>query len=131
MKELDLPYLNLKIIDGIVYGAYKPATIDLPLAKEVVRKRKEFFENKSYPTVILFYNLAKVSKEARDYFNSEEGSKGITAAAFITESIFIRTLINFFTKVNKPRFPVKPFSNVEDGIEWLKQYKEEVLKIKE
>lgn len=123
VRELDTSYVHLKIKEGIIIGTYKPGLeINLEVAKEIVRVRLTFTEHKSMPALINGQGVVSMDKEARDFFSSKHGIKGLKAAAIIVESPFSSFLGNFFLWVNKTRLPVKLFTNSSSALNWLKKF---------
>jgi len=122
-KRFESQFAELELIDGILIGIHKPVVIDLIIAKTIVQERIEFTEGKSYPILIKDYGVAKIEKQAREYFNTPESYEGITACAILTNSIFKMTLANFFIKMSKQPFPVRLFKDQDEATEWLTSYK--------
>jgi hypothetical protein len=115
--------IKFEIVDGVLIGPYpENFLIDLPLAKQIVAERLAFVGDKSYPALIDTTEVAGITKEARDYFSSEEAVKGISIAAIVSKSLFTVFLANFLVGVNLKRTPIpmKVFRNREDAISWLK-----------
>ena len=120
---LETDYIYFQLIDGILHATYKPSIITEPIAREVVKARKEYCDNKTYPHLLMEYSVAKIDKQARDYFASSESTEGVADGALIVNSSFKVTLLNFFLKVSKPKIPTHLFNTKEDAIEWLQQFK--------
>ena len=115
--------VKFEIIEGILIATYKVKFITLKIAKSVVRLRKEFTKNKEYPALIKDYTTVKLEKEARAYLASNKGTEGIYSVAVLANSIYKRTLMNFFMKVLPPKMPVKLFSNEKEALLWLEEHK--------
>jgi len=93
-KILDTEYVYYELVGGIIMGTYKQGVeMNLKGAKEMVKSRLEISNGKSYPLLIDGRGLKSINKEARDYFASEEGRRGITAAALLAGSVFTTFLI--------------------------------------
>ena len=122
-KILDTSIIHFNLNNGILFATYKTGKVDLAVAKEVVRLRKEFCENKSYPHLVKDYNVSQVNKEARDFLSSDEAIEGVLAAGLITDSAFKMSLMNFFLKVSKPKVKAKTFTKENEALEWLNQFK--------
>jgi hypothetical protein len=126
MKELmesENEIIAYKIKDGILFGRYKTAIVDLEAAKKAVTLRKIFTEQKSYPNLVSGIDVTTIEKEARDYFATEESTSGVLAGAVMTKSIFQATLFNFFLRVSNPKIPTKLFTDENLALEWLEKYK--------
>lgn len=113
---------ELQIINGILIGTHKPSVITLDVAKAIVEERLAYIGDGAYPLLVKEYSVAKIEKEARDFFYTADSYKGITACAVITSSVFKMTLANFFIKMSKQPFPVKLFKTEDDALNWLKNY---------
>lgn len=122
-QELDTPYVHLKIDGGILIGTYKKGLkITLPIAREIIQTRKDFTEGRPYPALIYNQGVISMDKAAREFMSSEEGIKGLKAAAIILDSPFGSFLGNFFLMVNKTSLPVKIFTTVAPALKWLSQF---------
>lgn len=123
-KVLDTQYVRYEIQGDLMIGTYKrDLKINLERAKEIVKVRQELAGDK--PRIALIYNqgVVKMDKKAREYFASAEGVKGIIAAAIVVESPFTSFMANFFVAVNKPKMPVRIFTNSEAALKWLQRFR--------
>lgn len=95
-KVLDTPYVHYELQSNLLIATYKKGLkVSLDMAKEIVNARLELTNHK--PLLVIVYNQGVVSmdKKARDYLSSNEGVKGIIAAAIVLDSLRI-LLGNFF-----------------------------------
>lgn len=118
-------YVYNKIEGSIVIAKFYPGkTIDLNVAKKIVKDRLEYFNGKSYPVLIDCLDLRSISftKEARNYFSKEEGIKGINAAAFLVNTYLVQFTVNIFITFNKPQVPIHLFKSKTEALEWLRGY---------
>ncbi|MEI9809100.1 MAG: hypothetical protein WDO16_15245 [Bacteroidota bacterium] len=101
----------------------KGLKVNLEMAKEIVKARLTLAESK--PVVALAYNqgVKSLTKEARDYLSSDEGSEGLLAGAVILDSPFSSFLGNFYLSVAKPKIPARSFTTTEAALKWLKQFR--------
>lgn len=123
-KEIENPYVHFLLEDDLITATYKKGkNITLDAAKEIVKMRRELTEDK--PVVALLYNQgANVDKDARDYFVSDEGVKGITATAVILGNPFSSFILKIFVAITTPKgMHVKVFRNEEAAKKWLQQYR--------
>jgi hypothetical protein len=111
-----------EIKNGILYGQYKVASINLEFAKTAVQLRKDFTNGLAYPNLVRGFDVISIEKKARDFFATPDATMGVLAGALITNSIFQATLANFFLKVSNPKIPTKLFTDERKAIEWLEQY---------
>jgi hypothetical protein len=124
-KIFENEYYRCWIEDGIMYSRYKTKELDLNAAMECVKIRLVAAGDRDYPTLIDGRGVSNVTKEARDYFGSEEGSKRISASAIITQSVVGKFIGSFFLRINKPIVPLKIFNDPGEAVEWLKEFKKE------
>lgn len=122
-KELSTPYVHFMLSENLLTATYqKGLQIDLDIAREVVRSRQFFTSQKTVPVLILNGGVVSMTKEAREYLASSEGTTGIRAAAIVLKSVFGSFLGNFFLSVNKPEMPVKIFTRRDTAVRWLGKY---------
>ena len=119
------PYTRLEIIDDILYGVFFTGiTIDLDIAKEIVKTRLEYTDYIPYPMFIHDSGVVSMNKEARDYFSEKDGGmQGTVAAALLLKSVYSEFLGNFFLRITKPDMPTKIFTDEKKALEWLQQFK--------
>ena len=122
LEKVETQFVTFQLIEGILNATYKPSVIDIEVAKEAVRVRKEYCNEQTFPHLIMDSSVAKLTKDARDYLSSEEATEGIAAAAIITNSVFKQTMINFWITVTRPKIPVRLFIKKSDASEWLKDW---------
>jgi hypothetical protein len=123
-RFLDTPYAYFEIEDDILCVTYKHGlSITLDIAKEIVRSRMEFVNNKVYLLLILDNGVKSIDKAARDFLSSERGISHIVAAALVLRSNYSSFLGNFFLKITRPALPVKSFTEKKKALEWLGQFK--------
>lgn len=114
--------IKVEIVDGIMHAYYKPGLkLTLEDAKLIVDEKMKLCDGKDYPFVIHDGGVVSMDREARVYFSSDEGTRGISVAAFIETSVFSKMLINFFLKITKPKVKSKAFGNVEEALVWMRQ----------
>lgn len=118
--------LNLYFENGILVGEFaKDLDVDLKTAKRIVQARKEISNYQPCLILVDVTSVKSVSKEARDYFGSKEGSSHLIASAIYSNSKLSNFLANFLIKVNllKSEAPIKLFDNREKAMKWLEQFK--------
>lgn len=119
--------IRFELENGIVTGTFKLDAYDLETVKEMVDIRLNATNGKSYPTIANIISIKKIPKDARDFFASEEGCKGITAAAILIDSPIGSMIGNFWITINKPLRPTKLFTDVSEAKKWLSVYVENDL----
>lgn len=123
-KVLDTPYVYYELRGDLLVVTYKKdLKVNPEMAKEIIKERHDFTNNK--PVVLLVYNqgVVRMDKKAREYLSSGDGVKGIIAAGIVVGSPFTSFMANFFVSVNKPKMPVRVFSNSEDALTWLQKFR--------
>jgi hypothetical protein len=118
---LDTAYIRLELEDDILVATYKKGNkITVEVARDIVQARVKFTENRSVGVLLCNQGVISFTKDARSYLSSPEGTRGIKAAAILTDTAATVMIGNFFIKVNQPPIPVKLFSNRVRAMEWLK-----------
>lgn len=120
MKKTE--YLTCSIVDGIVYCDLEHnMSIDYDAAVKIIDQRLEFQKGIEYPLLIKLNNLKFATPQGREYM-AKEGTRGIIAGAFLTNSTFERTILNLFLLINRPPKPARAFSDEKEALQWLKQF---------
>lgn len=115
--------VRMEIIDDILYATYLPdKVITIDDAKELIKKRIEYTQSVSYASLVTYEGVKGVDKEARTYFVNE-GAEGIIAAALLVNSIYTELFGNFFLRITKPKIPTRLFTDKEEALKWLQQFK--------
>lgn len=115
-------YMTLKVEDSIMVIIYsKELTIDLEVAKQMVKERLSVFNNNNYPVLVDARYIKYATKEARDHFAKEDGVKGITALAILIGNYLTATMANLYIKFSKPPIQTKVFNTRDQAVKWLKQ----------
>ena len=69
--------------------------------------------------------VAKISKEARDYFANERTASIQRATALLIGSPVSRVIGNFFMGLNKPISPTRLFTDPHKAIQWLHTFSDD------
>lgn len=110
----------MEIIDGVLHAHYKAGLkLNLEDAQYLVSERIKLCEGKEYPFVIYDGGVVSMDRDARVFFSSYEGTKGISLAAFLETSVFSKMLINFFLKLTKPSVKSRAFNDVNEALDWI------------
>lgn len=117
-------FYSLELKDGILFVTYIRGPITLPVAQDLIARRMELANNKSYPVLVNSVHVDSIDREARSFLSSERGIEGLTAGAIVINSAFTKHLANFFMKISfdKSKMPAKVFSSESEALEWLKQF---------
>jgi hypothetical protein len=74
------------------------------------------------PTLVLMQDMARVEREARAFFASEEYMRLCSQTALVVGSPVSRVIGNLFVGLNRPRYPYKLFEDPELAAEWLRGF---------
>ncbi len=115
--------VTYEIKDGILFierGERSVYTEEI--IKSYVAKRQAYTEGRAYPCIIFGKDLLSLDKGARGYL-AGEGSKYVISRAFVVEQSQGKLAINFFIGTNKLPVPTKVFEDLDEAIEWSKQFR--------
>ena len=120
----DTPYVHYEMNEELLVCTYrKGLKINLEIAQEIVNDRLAFTRARSLPALINCHGVVSVTKEARDFLASENGSRGITAGAIVLNSPVGSVIANFFLSVTKPTIPARTFTKTETAMKWLSKFR--------
>src|ERR1700748_1583315 len=86
-------YTSMRIEDGILFVHYaKNLEINLDIAKICVAEGLKLCNGENYPMLADVTNIKKTSSDAKDFIAQGDGTKGISAGAFIVKNEFNRFL---------------------------------------
>ena len=119
---LDHEYHKLELEDGIIVATWKINEADLTTAKKMVATRLVATNGQKYPFLIKMKTFRESTKEAREFYASEDISKTMIACAVQVDSIIESFIANFFIAVNKPKTNFKIFNSETKAKKWLAQY---------
>jgi hypothetical protein len=117
-------YAHYSIEDGIGIVTWNDnLVISIDMAKAMVEERIEVFNGKVLPFIIDIRELSSIDTLSRQYFAGERSITGVKAGALLIDSLISKLAGNIYVKVDKPRIPVRLFTNKDKAIKWLQQYK--------
>jgi hypothetical protein len=124
MRErlLDNNYLTVDLENKVLIGTIKIESVDLTIAQKITDFRLNIQNGKSYPLLSNIKAIKNSTKAARDYMASEEGCKGVIAAAVLIDSPIGSMIGNFFISISRPIRPTKVFTDESEAIKWLSKY---------
>jgi hypothetical protein len=112
----------ISIRDRILYLKYKKEILDIDCAKNVVEARLALSGETTYPLFVDITNVKTTTQEARNYSSKGDAEKLVSATALWGTSELTKLMANFFLAINKPKVPVKFFTDDKKGLVWLKQF---------
>ena len=123
MKSIDLYSATLSLDrDRVLLVRYKDGIeIDLAESKKLITAALELInENPCYVLMDATDVFSAMDHQSRKYISEHEELNRLTIAqAIVVNSAHIRLLANFYLKFYHHTYPVKMFSNVKAGREWL------------
>jgi hypothetical protein len=72
--------------------------------------------------MVLMQDMARVDREARAFFASEEYTCLSSQTALVVGSPVSRVIGNFFVGLNRPKYPCKIFDEAEAAEAWLRGF---------
>lgn len=126
---LENDFVELWIEDGIIHEIFKPSLIilDIENAKKIVVDRLKVSNGIIRPILVDTRNAISIDKETRRYFASAESLQLLSAGALLIKNPIAKFMGNFFIAVDRPKMPVKIFTNKTQALKWLKQYLPQAL----
>lgn len=123
IRSNDTNYVTMFVENGIFYMYYKRLELlEINIAKVIVQDRITFKKGISYPSLFDIREIKQSTKEARDYM-ANKGNDLVLASAVVVSSPVLRMMANFYIMVNKPKNPTRIFTDKDDAVEWLSQFK--------
>jgi len=116
----DNEYLLVWEEDGIICNQYKKPVVTLEIAKLSVATRLKVTHSSPCKLFVDPKNVRSITKEARDYYTTDEAMNLADAAAVLATSMISMLIATFFLNFNKPPKPFKIFTSKEKAFEWLK-----------
>lgn len=108
--------------DGVARTKAKPfSEITLEDAKEN-SKAVNSLSRSFYPLLIDATEVKSITKEARDYFSMNNRESKVVAFAILIKSPLSKIIANFFMGLNKPRVPIKIFTEENKATEWCRSF---------
>lgn len=125
-EKIHIGPMEYEFIGEVMIGRLLNAgTIDLELAKDMIRTRKELSGDESVWLMTVYKKLKNMKPDARKYLSSDEAKEGLRGLAIVTESRVDRAVINFFIAINvvKIDFPMKIFNSESEALAWINKQK--------
>ena len=111
--------------DGICRIIHVPgAEVSLEDARETMSAYKKLNQGKRLPLLIDTKTMRSLSRDARQYYASEEAAACASAAAIIVGTPVSKVLGNFYIGLSNPHLPSRLFSSEDQALEWLRGFVE-------
>lgn len=110
--------------DGIIHQRTKPyKEYTLEHAREHIELVGRVTGGRKHPVLGDIRGVTQlISKEARHFYASAEGTRFFSALAMLVDSTLTRVLTNFYFQVSRPPHPSRMFTDEAQALEWLTQY---------
>lgn len=121
IKKIETDALEISMCsDDVMRVMFKKNTeIEPPIFKEMFEKFNGMIEGKKYPYIYFVEDSSVVfTNEGREYSKQNELAFPKICNAFVVKSLAHKLIANFYLKFNKPVYPSKVFSNMEDAETW-------------
>lgn len=116
-------YAVYELKEDILKITFKPnILIDNNAARLIVKDRLRFQTYSDYFVICDISQIKRISARARKYL-ATNGSSLLKAVALISSENTSFALANYYIQINKPTVLTKVFKKVEQGEEFLEQFK--------
>jgi len=117
------PYIISICDDGILYVRVTNEVDEtVERSKELVKAIGKIVNYKKVPMLSKFDEFVLPPKENRDFWAKKDSCPYTSAEAFITNSIAMKIIANFYMRIEKPQRETRMFTNVEEARKWLKKF---------
>jgi hypothetical protein len=111
-----------EIKNGILYiQRLNRIHYDIETLRKNVMCKWEYVEGNSYPNVIYGPDMISMDKASREFLIGE-GAKNTLSRAYVVEKEQGRLQLHFFLETMKQPVPTKIFDNLEEAVEWSRQF---------
>jgi hypothetical protein len=109
--------------DGVlVYFPRRGLVLTYEIALQVLEEGAKIITGPR-PTMVLMQDMARVEREARAFFASDEYMRRLsTQTALVVGSPVSRVIANFFVGLNRPTYPCRAFDEPELALSWLRSF---------
>jgi len=109
--------------DGICRLDWVPnAEVSLKDAQEVMAAYDAVRQDKRLPLLIDTKQMKSFSREARQYFASDDAAACASAAAIVVGTPVSKVLGNFYLGLSNPKLPSRLFTSEDEALAWLKRF---------
>lgn len=123
LASREIPAFRVELrSDGLlVYHPLPGLALTYAIARQVLVEGLKIVDGPK-PTMVLMQDMARVDREARALFASEEYMRLCSQTALVVGSPVSRVIGNFFVGLNRPRYPCKIFDQPELAAAWLRGF---------
>src|ERR1700741_1725208 len=117
------PYIISLCDDGILYVRVTNEFDEtVERSKELVKAIGEIVNYKKVPMLSKFDEFVLPPRENRNFWAKKDSCPYTSAEAFITQSIAMKIIANFYMRIEKPQRETKMFTKVDEARKWLKTF---------
>ncbi|MES2838075.1 MAG: hypothetical protein V4667_11165 [Bacteroidota bacterium] len=121
--ETVAPYIVSLCDDGILYVRVTTEVEEtVERSKKLVKTIGKMVNNKKVPLLSKFDEFVMPPKENRDFWSKKDSCPYTSAEAFITNSVAMKIIANFYMRIEKPQRVTKMFTDTEEARKWLKTF---------
>ncbi len=115
---------SIKIEDGIVYIEFFFEHGTYEIVDRGIKKRIEMTKGKAYPMLSDVRSMKTSTREGRQRMSEPDSGEGVIAGAVVINSKVQQVIYNLFQAIYKAPTQVRLFTNKDEAIEWIKQFKQ-------
>jgi hypothetical protein len=115
---------SIKIEDGIVYIEFFFEHGTWEIVDRGIKKRNEMTKGKAYPMLSDVRSMKTSTREGRQRMSDPDSGEGVIAGAVIINSKVQQVIYNLFQAIYKAPTQVRLFTNKDEAVEWIKQFKQ-------
>lgn len=120
MNEINLPYVNIKYADPIVYFVYKEgAELGFPEIRELIAAAEKLSGKKNYVTFSDARVNMNVTNEGKRILEDDKNMPFFRGTAILVKNNMVKVAANFLSYFHKPKYPFRAFTDQEEAIAWL------------
>jgi hypothetical protein len=120
MKEAILPYAHLHFVAPIVFIEYQRDTeLGFVEIRELIAVSEKLSEGMPYVVLSDVRKGISVTPMGRKEVSSAHSAPLHRGTAVVLQGKLMRTAANFFSKVSRPPYPFRAFTDRQRAIEWL------------
>jgi hypothetical protein len=123
LASREIPAFRVELrADGLlVYRPVSGLVLTYAVARQVLAEGLKIADGPK-PTMVLMQDMARVERQARAFFASEEYMRLCSQTALVVGSPVSRVIGNFFVGLNRPRYPCKIFDRPDLAVAWLRGF---------
>ena len=114
---------------NVVYAECESgADITLEDAKSDISITNQHISEGAFGVIINTTEINSITKDARDYYASNEQDVGNVAKALIVDSFFSKVIANFLMRYSNNPVPTRLFIDVNEALDWVQSKVDEARK---